>query len=91
MALAQPSMESLLSGIKPATQRLLQNRLNWPLDGPLVPPYRAGPMSTAGGYLKTRGSLVRVERIGYDGAICADVAQRLPPPYEGRSQRLCRV
>ena len=36
-------------------------------------------MSTAGDCPETRGSLVRVERIGCDGAICADAAQTLPP------------
>ena len=57
---------------------------------PLVPPYRAGPMSTAGDCPETRGSLVWVERIGCDGAICAAAGQTPPPPYQGCSERLCR-
>ena len=60
------------------------------VDWPLVPPYRAGPMSTAGDCPETPRLLVWVERIGCDGAICADAAQTLPPPYEGLSERLCR-
>ena len=60
------------------------DRHHWPL----VPPYRARPMSTAGDCPETRGLLVWVERIGCDGSICADAAQTLPPPYEGLSERL---
>ena len=41
------------------------------IDWPLVPPYRASQMSTAGDCPETRGLLVWVERIGCDGAICA--------------------